>query len=688
MSEKPQYRAYLSYSHRDEDFARRLHDYLETYRVPGHLVRAGKPRRLSRIFRDRTELPSSGDLGQGLKSALASSDSLIVVCSPEAARSRWVNEEVLEFKRAHGGERVLPIIIDGEPPGCFPPALTHEVDTETGAPTEVAAEPVAADARADKDGLLDARLKIVAGLLDVNFDELKQRELHRRYRRLGALTAVTASLAVIMSVLLVFALAARNDADRLRGQAEGLISFMIGDLREQLEAVGKLDILDAVGDRAVAFYNTLEKEDLTDEVLATRAQALRQIGEVRLARGQSEEAVEAFSQSLSLAQELSLRNPDDNAQLFDVGQAHFWLGFVEFRRQDLKSARVSFLEYDAIARELLNAEPENYDYQLEAVYAQSNLGTLALKENDFTTAQEHFTRSVDLNETMLLAYPDDASLRHELAEGLSWLGRLSADLADPEKAIFWYQRELEIRQQIADLESAMSYRESLASAQLLLADQFFLTGDLVMAEELVRRAGQIFAELVEHDSSNTEWAKLSAATSSLRTEILLPDAAQEALTVVDPAVVISRSLAEKDPSNVGWRIAYAGNLYLRARAQFAGQNQVAAALTAQKAIDLLSEITLSTPTPASTRIAANLYLTLGDAFAAQGDIASAERHWQQALQFIENQQGEILDSRFQASRAAAMSRNGMQQEADAVRQSLVSSGYAFDRVLAWPMSAR
>jgi tetratricopeptide (TPR) repeat protein len=685
MSEQPQYRAYLSYSHRDEDFARRLHDYLETFRVPGHLVRAGKPRRLSRIFRDRTELPSSGDLGQGLKSALAGSDSLIVVCSPEAARSRWVNEEVLEFKRAHGGARVLPIIIDGEPPGCFPPALLQQVDAETGAPTEIPAEPVAADARTDKDGLLDARLKIVAGLLDVNFDELKQRELHRRYRRLGALTAVTASLAVVMSVLLVFALAARNDAERLRGQAEGLISFMIGDLRDQLEAVGKLSILDSVGDRAVAFYNTLEKEDLTDEVLATRAQALRQIGEVRLARGQSDEAMAAFSQSLSLARELSVRHPEDNQQLFDVGQAHYWLGYVEYRRQNLEAARASFLEYDAIAEQLLNAEPDNYDYQLEAVYAQSNLGTLALQENDFKRAQAYFTRSVSLNESMLLAFPDDAQLRHELAEGLSWLGGLSARLAEPGDAISWYERELEIRQQLADVESTIGYRQALANTQVLLADQYFLTGDLASAVKLVTDASAIFAELVEHDPSNTGWASLSASSFNLQSEILLSDADDEALAVIDSAIAISQSLSEKDPSNVGWRIAYAGNLQLRARAQLANENQIAAALIAQKAIDLLSQVMLATPTPSSTRIEANLYLTLGDAFAAQGDIASAEHNWQEALRLIESQPGNILDPRFQASRVAALSRSDLLQEAVAVRDSLVGRGYAFDRVLVWPV---
>ncbi len=89
-------------------------------RVPKALIgretRLGPvPRRLFPIFRDREELPTASDLGSVIEDALGASEFLIVVCSPEAAQSKWVNEEILQFKRLQGEDRLLAIIVDGEP---------------------------------------------------------------------------------------------------------------------------------------------------------------------------------------------------------------------------------------------------------------------------------------------------------------------------------------------------------------------------------------------------------------------------------------------------------------------------------------------------------------------------------------------------------------------------------------------
>ena len=113
------YRAFISYSHQDRTWGEWLHRALEHYRVPKRLVgRTGRygaiPKRLTPIFRDKDELPTAIDLGQVINEALQQSDCLIVICSPQAAASRWVNEEILTFKRMGRGDRVLELIVDGE----------------------------------------------------------------------------------------------------------------------------------------------------------------------------------------------------------------------------------------------------------------------------------------------------------------------------------------------------------------------------------------------------------------------------------------------------------------------------------------------------------------------------------------------------------------------------------------------
>src|SRR5215208_2098715 len=146
---RSRYFAFLSYSHRDEELADWLHRELEEFRVPSAL--AGKltangitPKRLKPIFRDEHELAAADDLGEEIEEALRSSQYLIVLCSPNAANSRWTNAEIEVFKRTRPDGCVFAAIAAGEPfasdiPGredeeCFPPALRQKYDRR-GRPT-------------------------------------------------------------------------------------------------------------------------------------------------------------------------------------------------------------------------------------------------------------------------------------------------------------------------------------------------------------------------------------------------------------------------------------------------------------------------------------------------------------------------------------------------------------------------
>jgi hypothetical protein len=212
------YWAFISYSHADDSWGRWLHQALETYRLPRSLV--GKPsrdgivpRRLLPIFRDREELPISADLGANLKNVLESSRYLIVICSPSAAKSRWVNEEIRFFKSSRTEERVLCFIVAGEPNAadkphfqqeeCLPDSVRFRIGVD-GTLTDVRTEPLAADARKQGDGKTNAKLKTIAGLAGVNFDDLKHRERRRRFWqrvRLGSLiAALTAFIIVLVQV--------------------------------------------------------------------------------------------------------------------------------------------------------------------------------------------------------------------------------------------------------------------------------------------------------------------------------------------------------------------------------------------------------------------------------------------------------------------------------------------------------
>ena len=156
------YRAYISYSHSDEVWAAWLQRALELYRVPRNLVGnetdAGRvPARIRPVLRDREDLSSAVDLEVTVKQALTNSENMIVICSPEAVASRWVNEEIPEFAALGRADRIFCIIVDGEPVGdcslsvCFPTALA-EIGQQ---------EPLAADVRKWADGKLDSAKKSI-----------------------------------------------------------------------------------------------------------------------------------------------------------------------------------------------------------------------------------------------------------------------------------------------------------------------------------------------------------------------------------------------------------------------------------------------------------------------------------------------------------------------------------------------
>ncbi len=224
------YSAFISYSHRDKRWGTWLHHRLETFPVPKSLVGqpvAGDwkiPTTLHPVFRDMAELGTAPDLGAKLEEKLRQSRVLIVICSRAAAHSEWVNEEVRFFKSLGRGDRVLCLLVDGEPnvsPNedaspeesleCLVPALRYALDEEGQLTQQTAADPLAADVRPGHS-YRDALLKIVAGLLNVEFDTLKRRELQRRLRRQVVLTVTCLLILVVTGALGFWANAERKRA--------------------------------------------------------------------------------------------------------------------------------------------------------------------------------------------------------------------------------------------------------------------------------------------------------------------------------------------------------------------------------------------------------------------------------------------------------------------------------------------
>jgi len=229
------YRSFISYSQADKAWGRRLHTWLETYRVPVDVIADIQDgRRLGRFFRDEAEMPAAPNIAEVVREAIETAESLIVVCSPRSAQSRWVAAEIDHFRKTNPSGHIFAVVIDGvansgDPATeCFPAALRRQGDTQ-GAGATMPIEPVGIDVRVDSRDRVCARL--AAGLLDLDFDDLWQRDRRRAERRQRStvitLSALSATFAALACAAVWFALLAQErtrlvDEARLALQREYL----------------------------------------------------------------------------------------------------------------------------------------------------------------------------------------------------------------------------------------------------------------------------------------------------------------------------------------------------------------------------------------------------------------------------------------------------------------------------------
>lgn len=552
------YWAFISYSHQDQTWARWLQRALETYRVPqrliGQPIAAGIiPPRLTPVFRDRDELPTATDLGKTIDEALRQSWCLIVICSPAAAESRWVNEEVRAFQRLGHGDRIHCLVVDGAQDAVassFPAALRARAQHD-GMP----GEPIAADVRRNGDGKAHARLQLVAGILGVNFDKLVQREQQRGYRRMALFASVAVFALAVLSAFTIATVRARHEADAQRAHAEGLVEFMLGDLRRRLEPEGRLATLDAVGKAALAYYKEQDPASLDADALARRARALHMIGDVYDQRGELDSALSVFKQAAASTAELLVRDGNNGQRIFDHAQSVYWVGLIAFQRGQIDVAEAAFKNYLALARRLVGIAPDNADWQAEVEYAHSNLGTLLFDQGRIDAAAEAFERALQVAQALALRTPDDPSRQSELAQSHAWLADVRVTQGRLQEAGTERRTELSIYQDMLARDPKNRDAKSASSiAERQLARIVFMRGDSALSLSQLRHAVDIADELIEEDPTNMVIVDMAAqAYADLGEGLMLDGKASAARAAINRSRDLAAQLVARDSSVVAWQ---------------------------------------------------------------------------------------------------------------------------------------
>jgi tetratricopeptide (TPR) repeat protein len=691
---------------RDKAWADWLHRSLESYRVPSRLVgkqtEAGViPRRLNPVFRDREELASAAELGRKVNEALGQSENLIVICSPAAAASRWVNEEVLAYKRMGRGGRIFCVIVEGEPnasdlPGreaeeCFCPALRCQLDDQ-GQPGTKRAEPVAADARPGKDGKANARLKLIAGMLDVGFDALKQREQHRKLRRMAAITGLALLVMAVTIVLAVVALISRHNAvlaqhtavvaqqsaERRQKQAEGLVGFMLGDLNDKLDQVHRLDIMQAVDDKALAYFKSLPVADASDAALDMRVTALEKIGSVRMDQGKTPAALQAYAAASTLAAELlrrAPRNPKSQAAYADslkwIGQAHWYEG-------DLKQALKNFQNAAGLLQRAVAKEPNENNFAFSLAAVQNDMGHVLEARGQLAAAQVQYEAVLRIFKKLSIRQPGEKQWKSRVGYAWDNLGKVALEQGHIAQSIKDYRTDQHIKHTLAERDPGDHHaQEALLVSNAILGRTLDLCGDIESATQYTAKAVTSAKALIAFDPSDVDWQEYLGFYSQQLGGLLRQQGKLDRAATADAdAVRVLGELAAKHRATSDYHAELAQSQMESARLDLARHQADAAQSLAWAALDALTKLQAKSPDDRSLLLlAAQAKLVLGDIAMQRRDTATAQHDWAQARDALAPEARSGNDPHFLAAWASALLRLDDNAAARPVIARLAAMGY-------------
>ncbi|MBB3221373.1 nSTAND1 domain-containing NTPase [Pseudoduganella umbonata] len=321
-----------------------------------------------------------------------------------------------------------------------------------------------------------------------------------------AIVAVIALLALLAGVLGLTARAAQQDAERRRADAEGLLGFMLGDFADKLRPLGRLELLDDVSKRALA-YLAGGKDDGDPRTAVQRAKALQVIAEVDIARAKPDSAQTALLAARGILAKQLERVPDDRAALKAQGAVAFWLSQVHRNRDDWPGALNHLVQYRDLSRKLVALAPDDADSMLELSYALNGIGTIRIGMRDFIAASAAFEESIRLKRAVIKRKQNDAALMMSLANSYSWLAKANAArgaLASA-KALYETERQL-IHPVLEGNRSNAEWGIRLASAVAHIAEMEQALGDPT-SQERWWEALRIMAVFIKTDPSNLAWQR-------------------------------------------------------------------------------------------------------------------------------------------------------------------------------------
>src|SRR5262245_9071431 len=583
------YRAFISYSHADTKWANWLHGRLESFRIDKDLIGRQTAmgliaKTLRPIFRDRDDFTAGHSLSEQTLAALDASAALIVLGSPDAAKSHYVNEEVRLFKHRHPDRPIIPIILDGKPGDpaceCFPPALKFEMAPD-GAITDRPADLLAADVRETGDGRDLALAKVVARILGVPTDDVRKRQVIAQNWRLKVTAAVVAVFAVLslMAGFLVWEherqvtveetrereRLAREEARDKQLKAE-IVQSLLGISGAQAAPGAAKALSDAVEDaqegaaqgdeRLQKALDLLKANKPQDAEPLFRAVAEEKAARVRTDRARLEKDNKAAAAAYrNLGAIAGLGDPKRAREAYakaleydgEDPEALYWYGYLNFLAGDLGTAQRT------LAR-LLETATARGDQR--GIYrAHLVQGRVMKARGSLPSAREHMEKSLGIALAQSAAAKDDFDWQRDVSEAQIRIGDVLQVHGNLPAALESYKSAHAIRERLAAADPGNAgWQSDLSVSHETIGDVLRAQGNLAAALDSHKAALAIMERLAAADPGNAGWQRdLSISHDRIGDVLQAQGNLAAALDRYKAPPAISERLAAADLGNAGWQ---------------------------------------------------------------------------------------------------------------------------------------
>jgi tetratricopeptide (TPR) repeat protein len=559
------YDAFISYSHaKDKPIAAALQSAMQ---------RLGKPwyrRRALRLFRDDTSLSASPHLWPSIERALRRTRFLILLASPEAAASSWVNKEVTTWLDRNDPDTLLIALCEGElawDEGVGDFTGSAAMPLPPGLRGRFVDEPFWIDVRPYRDGVnkRDARFADLAASFAATVRGMPKEDLlSQELRQQRRAVRLAGSAVVLLLVLLGLAgwqwwvaQTQRDRAEHTLAVATQTATGLIVDLEQKFRDVGvPAATVDGILARVRGLQEELTQRGETSPALRlSQAATLMESADSLLTLGDTKGALASARQARDIMQALSAGAPNRSDYRFLLSAAAGKTGDVLVAQGDLAGALAASRDSLGLIKMLTQLDPGNGEWQAVLSNDEDRVGDVLAAQGDLAGALATYRDSLAIRRAVTQKHHRNAEWQRDVSISDGKIGEVLVAQGDLAGALGAYRDGLAIVQELAATDPGNTlWQRDLSVSDGQVAEVQVAKGDLPGALAAYRDGLAITQALAARDPGNMGWQHdLAVMTERVGSVLKAQGDLAGAVSAFRSRLKIAKALAQKDPDNLQWQ---------------------------------------------------------------------------------------------------------------------------------------